>query len=99
MSRGCLGSHRVIHTQISLNPSPVDFSSLLLLRFPAPSPTKQQITNEPWDEQAPPELQGLQPNFTNIQLHRLHEATYKYEDNRMLSMNNSQLLFHLKMLS
>ena len=71
----------------------MDFSSLLLLRFPAPSPTKQQITNEPWDEQAPPELQGLQPNFTNIQLHRLHEAMYKYEDNRMLPMNNSKLLF------
>lgn len=71
----------------------MDFSSLLLLRLPAPPPTKLQITNEPWDEWASPELQGLQPNFTNIQLHRLHKATYTYEDNRMLSMNTSKLLF------
>lgn len=71
----------------------MDFSSLLLLRLPAPSPTKLQTTNEPWDEWAPPELQGLQPNVTNIQRHRLHKATYKHEHNRMLPVNTSKLLF------
>ena len=68
---------------------------LIIASAKVPRPFPYQTTNNKWalGWTSPPELQGLQPNFTNIQLHRLHEATYKYEDNRVLSMNNSQLLF------
>lgn len=71
----------------------MDFSTLLLLQLPASPPSKLWITDEAWDGWVSPEPQGLQPNFTHIQLHHLHEAKYKNEGSRMLSINTSKLLF------
>lgn len=65
-------------------------SATALCSFPPP---ELQIAS--WDEWAPPELQGLQPNSTNVYLQRSQEAKYKKknEGNRMLSINTSKLLF------